>query len=52
MKNLNTTKKEFKIPVPGTLGILALGARGVRAWRKVREEYHRQNPKPQTDEEK
>lgn len=52
MKKVNTKKREFKIPVPGSLGILALGATGVRAWRKVREQYHQQNPKPNLNEEK
>ncbi len=36
--------QEFKIPPQGSLGILALGAVGLRAWRKVRDE-HRANLK-------
>ncbi len=31
-------KKEFEIPVAGSLGLLALGYGGVQAWRKVRDE--------------
>ncbi len=31
-------EKEFEIPVAGSLGLLALGYRGVQAWRKVRDE--------------
>ena len=31
-------KNEFEIPVAGSLGLLALGYRGVEAWRKVRDE--------------
>lgn len=29
--------KEFEIPKSGSLGLLALGYRGVQAWRKVRD---------------
>jgi hypothetical protein len=29
---------EYQIPVEGSLGLLALGYRGVQAWRKVRKE--------------
>lgn len=32
--------KEFKIPVEGSLGILALGDIGLRAWRQVKKEHH------------
>ena len=31
----------FKVPVSGSLGILALGAVGVQAWRKVKNENKR-----------
>lgn len=30
-------EKEFKIPKEGSLGLLALGYRGVEAWRRVRD---------------
>lgn len=32
-------QEEFKVPPGGSLGLLALGAVGIRAWRKAREEY-------------
>lgn len=32
----NTPDTEFKIPVEGTLGLLALGAVGIKAWRNAR----------------
>ncbi len=32
------SSKEYQIPVLGSLGLLALGYRGVEAWRKVRDE--------------
>ena len=38
---LNKEKKEYptyEIPVDGSLGLLALGAVGLEAWRKVRRE--------------
>lgn len=31
--------KPFKVPPGGSLGVLALGAVGVRAWKKVKKEY-------------
>ncbi len=31
--------KPFTVPPGGTLGVLALGSIGVRAWKKAREEY-------------
>ncbi len=31
-------RKSFDIPVEGSLGLLALGAVGIRAWKKKREE--------------
>ena len=46
MKNQNTKEKEpskdkkteFIIPEKGSIGLLALGAVGLKAWRKVRRE--------------
>lgn len=40
---MNTSKDkkretQFDIPVEGALGLLALGATGLRMWRKVRDE--------------
>ena len=31
-------KQKFEIPLSGNLGLLALGYRGLVAWRKVRDE--------------
>jgi hypothetical protein len=33
-----TDMKPFEIPVEGSLGILALGAVGIRAWKKKRQD--------------
>jgi len=38
------TGKEFEIPVEGSLGLLALGAVGLKAWRIKKSEDH-QKPK-------
>lgn len=35
----NTTKKEFIVPPGGSLGLLALGSIGVRAWKKAKKEW-------------
>jgi hypothetical protein len=35
--SLSTFKDSYKIPVEGSLGLLALGARGIIEWRKVRD---------------
>lgn len=32
--------KPFKVPPGGSLGLLALGSVGVRAWKKARKEYY------------
>lgn len=37
-KNNRSDQEQFDIPKSGTLGLLALGYRGVVAWRKVRDE--------------
>ena len=31
----------YEIPVEGSLGLLALGARGIVAWRKVRDAHNK-----------
>lgn len=33
----NKSTKSYEIPVEGSLGLLAYGDKGLRAWRKVRE---------------
>ena len=38
----NNQGTKFEIPVEGSLGLLALGAVGLRAWRKVRKEANQQ----------
>jgi len=43
MKNTDTkilmNGKEFKVPPGGTLGVLALGSVGIRAWKRAKQEY-------------
>lgn len=34
----------YEVPPGGSLGLLALGSVGVRAWRKARDEYYEANP--------
>lgn len=44
--NVNKTEsasKPYKIPVEGSLSLLALGAVGLKAWRKVRDEADKKN---------
>ncbi|MBN2016914.1 MAG: hypothetical protein JW794_02080 [Candidatus Cloacimonetes bacterium] len=36
--------KEFEVPVEGSLGLLALGAVGIQAWRKKQREMNYKNP--------
>ena len=36
--------KEFVVPVEGSLGLLALGAVGIQAWRKKQREQNYKNP--------
>lgn len=36
---------EFKITEKGSLGLLAYGDIGLRAWRKVKQEFYKKNPK-------
>jgi len=38
-ENSKNRKKEFKVPPGGTLGLLAYGSKGVRAWKAANEEY-------------
>lgn len=46
MRKQERSSEEFKIPVEGSLGILALGDIGLRAWRQVKKN------KRQKDDEK
>jgi hypothetical protein len=42
--NLNKKKEgEFEITEKGSLGLLAYGDIGLRAWRKVKQEFYKQN---------
>lgn len=34
--------KEFEVPPSGSLGLLALGNVGIRAWKKARKEYEKE----------
>ena len=36
-------KVEFKITEKGSLGLLAYGDIGLRAWRKVKQEFYKKN---------
>lgn len=45
--NQKNQGEKFEIPPEGTLGLLAYGATGLRAWRKVRDEYIKNNPDSQ-----
>lgn len=36
--------KKFDITPEGSIGLLALGAVGLKAWRKVRKEFYKNNP--------
>lgn len=56
MKNKNPKKityqgKQYNIPPGGSLGLLALGNIGVRAWKESRDNYLEKNP-IQRDEKK
>jgi len=42
-KKLYPQNQIFEIPVDGSLGLLALGAVGLKAWRKKREEVKKRN---------
>ena len=39
----NNDKVEFKITEKGSLGLLAYGDVGLRAWRKVKQEFYKKN---------
>ena len=41
---MSEKEKVLKIPVSGSLGLLALGHRGVTAWRKVRDKTMEEEP--------
>jgi hypothetical protein len=41
--NINGKKVKIEIPVEGALGILAYGAVGLKAWRKVKMEAQKLN---------
>lgn len=43
--NGKNEKIEFKITEKGSLGLLAYGDIGLRAWRKVKQEFYKKNPK-------
>jgi hypothetical protein len=44
LKILTKEGKEFEAPVEGSLGLLALGAVGIQAWRKKQREHNYKNP--------
>ncbi|MEY4603047.1 MAG: hypothetical protein RIT43_339 [Bacteroidota bacterium] len=43
-------KKEFKVTAEGSLGILALGAVGIRLWRQAKEEKEKTKGKTKRSE--
>lgn len=45
MKEEKKEPRIYKIPVQGSLGLLALGAVGIREWRKAREAAKEDNSK-------
>jgi hypothetical protein len=58
-ENANKTKKQlvitaedgkpFKVPVEGSLGLLALGYKGLVAWRHTRAQYQKLHKSEETD---
>ena len=58
MENKNNSNEKVKknepiildIPVEGSLGLLAYGAKGIKAWRKKRDEVLAQQPKKTENE--
>ena len=48
--------KIYDVPVAGSLGLLALGAKGIEIWRKKRDAYFKSindaQPKPEASNEK
>jgi len=59
LKLISPEGKEMNIPPEGALGLLALGAVGIKAWRQARKEagepshWHAKSPeKDETEEEK
>jgi hypothetical protein len=45
IKQKSGAKIPFEIPVEGSLGLLALGAVGIKEWRKVRDANKKANKK-------
>ena len=43
MNKNNNQKIEFKITEKGSLGLLAYGDIGLRAWRKVKKEFYKKD---------
>lgn len=39
-KIVTKTGTEMKVPVEGSLGLLALGSVGIRAWKAAKKEYN------------
>jgi hypothetical protein len=42
-QNNKKSKQEFKITEKGSLGLLASGDIGLRAWRKVKQEFYKKD---------
>jgi hypothetical protein len=50
IKTNSDVASPYDIPVEGSLGLLALGATGIREWRKVREAYKKQMREEKSDD--
>ena len=50
MKTKSDAAIPYDIPVEGSLGLLALGATGIREWRKVREAHKKQMREEKSDD--
>lgn len=48
--NVANEKQELEIPVEGSLGLLAYGAKGIEAWRKKKQQVKSQQEKPKENE--
>lgn len=46
MTNQPTTSILYDIPIEGSLGLLALGAQGIEAWRQKRDAHLNQSANP------
>lgn len=50
--NTSGNRPEYQVPVEGSLGLLALGAVGIIAWRKRKQEWMDATPKQDSNTQK